>query len=523
MNNYLSKKFLIVDDMDLVRKTLRDGLYKLGFKNVIITDNGQEALNILDSQPIDCILSDWNMPGMSGLELLRLVRSTDKFKKIRFMLVTGLVDRNSVNSAIVEGVDQFLVKPFNLASLEKKVRIMLSRPANTPMNDITNGDSALELSENTDRGPNSPAPEMNKKNGLILVVDDISSNIDILVGLLHDDYKIKAARSGAAALKICQSDTPPDLILLDVMMPEMDGFEVCRRLKADPNTQHIPIIFITAKTETVDITQGFALGAVDYVTKPPQPEVLKARVYTHINLKHSRDELLDRIDTVLDNARLREEIEHMTRHDLKNPLSALIGIADELIDDRWLAIEQRMKVEDMRTETYRVLSMINSSLDLYKMEMGTYKLQAHPYNIVDTLLGVVKEGRAYGLKNHIKVLCNTPDNITVNGEESLCFTMLSNLLRNAIEASGTDKIVYTELKEVDGHAIIQIHNDSVVPEEIRDSLFEKHVTHGKRGGTGLGAYSAQLMAHIQKGEIDFVSSEKNGTIFKVTLPLEHLS
>ncbi|NKF50530.1 response regulator [Shewanella sp. WXL01] len=118
----------------------------------------------------------------------------------------------------------------------------------------------------------------------ILIVDDVADNIHLLTDVLGDEYTIKASLNGATALKICQQPSKPDLILLDVMMPEVDGHEVCRKLKADPTTKSIPIIFITANSEVSDETLGLSLGAVDYITKPISPAIVKSRVRTHLAL-----------------------------------------------------------------------------------------------------------------------------------------------------------------------------------------------------------------------------------------------
>ncbi|SHO54515.1 response regulator [Vibrio quintilis] len=119
---------------------------------------------------------------------------------------------------------------------------------------------------------------------VVLVVDDTSDNIDVISGILRSDYKVKAALSGQKALKIAQSTPAPDIILLDVMMPEMDGYEVCRRLKDNPQTRNIPVIFVTAKDADSDEAFGLDLGAVDYITKPVSPAIVQARVRTHLSL-----------------------------------------------------------------------------------------------------------------------------------------------------------------------------------------------------------------------------------------------
>lgn len=152
---------------------------------------------------------------------------------------------------------------------------------------------------------------MNNNNGLvekstILAVDDTPDNLSLISGLLRNDYHVRVANSGERAIKIVQSDNPPDLILLDIMMPEIDGYAVCKTLKSDPKTSHIPIIFLTAKTEVEDETKGLEMGAVDYITKPISPPIVLARVKTHLALKQMQDFLRDK------NAFLEAEVKKRT-------------------------------------------------------------------------------------------------------------------------------------------------------------------------------------------------------------------
>ena len=133
------------------------------------------------------------------------------------------------------------------------------------------------------------APEANSRSATVLVVDDTPTNLSLMSDLLGDLYTVKVATGGARALKIARADTPPDLILLDIMMPEVDGYEVCRQLQADEKTRNIPIIFLTARNEASDEQLGLELGAVDYITKPISPPIVLARVKNHLALKHLRD------------------------------------------------------------------------------------------------------------------------------------------------------------------------------------------------------------------------------------------
>jgi class 3 adenylate cyclase len=155
----------------------------------------------------------------------------------------------------------------------------------------------------------------------LLLVDDVPENLDVLVGVLQADFDLKVANRGAKALKICESGARIDLILLDVMMPEMDGFEVCRILRSTPATQHIPIIFITARTAVNDIVRGFELGAVDYVAKPFNAAELLARVNTHLTVD-----------------RLLRENERLLLNILPAPVAERLKVSDECIAEHHAAV-----------------------------------------------------------------------------------------------------------------------------------------------------------------------------------------
>ena len=144
---------------------------------------------------------------------------------------------------------------------------------------------------------------------ILLLVDDEPSNIQVVNSILKETYKIRIATSGAKALELVKVAPAPDLILLDVMMPGMDGYEVCSRLKAEPQTHDIPVIFLTGKTETEDETRGFDVGAVDYIHKPFSPAVVRARVQTHLTLRGIRQQLADQLLTIQKELALAREIQ----------------------------------------------------------------------------------------------------------------------------------------------------------------------------------------------------------------------
>jgi phosphoserine phosphatase RsbU/P len=165
---------------------------------------------------------------------------------------------------------------------------------------------------------------------VVLAVDDTPENLDVVRGILVPQYKVKAVNNGAAALKLAQKQ-PPDIILLDIMMPEMDGYEVCRQLKANPATAEIPVIFLTAKDQTADEAEGFSLGAADYIHKPVNPPILQARVKTHVALKKSMDDMRD-LSAALAVAKERMEVELNVGRDIQQSMLPDTALACREVD-----------------------------------------------------------------------------------------------------------------------------------------------------------------------------------------------
>ncbi len=359
----------------------------------------------------------------------------------------------------------------------------------------------------------------------ILVVDDAPENIDVLSGILAADYKIKAAINGEKALKVAAIEPLPDLILLDIMMPDMDGYEVCQRLKASDKTRDIPVIFVTAMGEVENEEKGFALGGVDYITKPVQPSLVKARVKTHIELKQAREELQQQNAILQENIKLRDDVERMTNHDLKGPLNAVLNVPQLMIKTKKLDDEQVGMLKMVEEAGFRMLDIINSSLDLYKIETGRYQLAPVPVDILEIVKQIHGETRELVQTKNLTIQITVNgrgeskgDTFMVRGEKMLCHSMLANLIKNAVEASPNNEVIRISLDDREEGGQVTIHNKGMVPGEIADRFFEKYATSGKEGGTGLGTYTAKLMAETLGGSINYESFKKLGTVINVTLP-----
>jgi len=358
---------------------------------------------------------------------------------------------------------------------------------------------------------------MNSKNKRpkILIVDDRPENLEILQRFLENDYQLFATQKGTIALQIAKKQNP-DLILLDILMPEIDGYEVCRRLKADDTTKDIPVIFITSKSEIEDELQGFEVGGIDYLTKPVSPRIVTARVKAHLALKREKQLLKE-------NMRLREDVDRMTRHDLKSPISAVISFP-RIIDKSNLTEKQKKQVNRVGIAGYKLLNIVNNSLDLYKMEQGTYFYQSLPVEIISIIDDIFNDHHQISRSKKIipEIIVNNNafskgDQFEVHGENLLFYSLLSNLIKNAIEASPGSEKIRISLNNND-HITIAIHNQGAVPEDVRDVFFEKYSTSGKVDGTGLGTYSARLITETMGGSIYMESSDNDGTTVTIRFP-----
>lgn len=357
----------------------------------------------------------------------------------------------------------------------------------------------------------------------ILLVDDESENLRLLQTLLKDDYTLAIAKDGKKALALAAES--PDLILLDIVMPGMDGYEVCKRLKADEQTKDIPIIFVTSMREADNEVEGFNLGAADYITKPISPPIVKARVKMHLALKTAYQEVKRQNIALIAADALKRDVERITRHDLKSPINGVVGFADLLLRDGSLSEGQKKQVEIILDCGRSALHKIHLSLGLLQMEQGSYALEPHSLDLMPIIRTIQTElsslFRIKKLTLRIRIQeqeATETGSFFVWGEETLCQTMLKNLLKNALEASPPDKTITLSLKDSGTMGFVSLHNFGAVPEKIRGQFFEKYVTANKKSGSGLGAYFAQLIAETQGGKMSMKTDDTKGTKIILSIP-----
>jgi two-component system sensor histidine kinase/response regulator len=351
----------------------------------------------------------------------------------------------------------------------------------------------------------------------ILIVDDQAANIDVLAEALGEPYELFAATTAERAVEL--AGTGVDLILLDVVMPDQNGFELCRALKTRAHTRNIPVIFVTALGEVEDEARGFEVGGVDYITKPISPPTVRARVRTHLELRGAQERLEREALVLAENLRLKEHVERLSRHDLKTPLTSVISIPQILLETPGFDDDQVRMLRAVESAGYRILDMVNRSLDLFRMESGAYEFRPERVDFRELAervsLDLAGLARERGVR--FEIVGDRGEPAMAQAEELLSYSMLANIVKNAVEASPKGSVVRIE---IEGHAGVirtAVRNRGAVPEALRDRFFRKYASSGKRTGTGLGTYSARLMAETQRGRIEMSTSQEMGTVVSVSL------
>ena len=507
---------LVVDDQELMRSVTVNQLRSMGWGKVLSAKNGADGLKLLRANRVEAVLSDWNMPVMNGVEFLRAVRAEPRWQRLPFLMITSETERGRIQDVITSGVSGLLVKPYNATALRDRLeRALHHEPvAPRPAIQMSHATSAA-----TEEGPDAATLPPTR----LLVVDDNPTSLAVLNKLFADDYAVTTATGGLAALAACAQGAPPDLALMDVQMPDITGFEAVRRMRAKPELANIPVMFVTADDSDAARTEGLELGAVDFVPKTMSPKLLRQRVRNFLRIVDMRKQLQSEYDAMLENTRLREEVENLTRHDLKGSLSGIVGMVGSLAAEDDMPARHVDKLRLVADTAQQALHSVSLGGELYKMETGRFKLVAKPVPLGEVLRRVVELARASFADKHLSVVVDVDVPVgqplpLAMGDEGLCQSLFQNLVKNACEAAPAHSTVTVTLKDEDPLRV-EVLNTGTVPLGIRATFFDKYVTAGKERGSGLGTYSARLLAVSQRGRIAMHTSDQdNTTTLTVWLP-----
>jgi len=380
-----------------------------------------------------------------------------------------------------------------------------------------------------------------KPKTTIMVVDDQPNNLKVIASVLENDYTLSFANNGFNALKIIDK-VMPQLILLDVMMPVMDGFEVCRKLKSAEKTKEIPVIFLTAKTGIDDITTGFECGAVDYIAKPFNPREVKIRVENHLKLYHAQQEIMEKNRALLEAEELLQEknsiLEKMNvekdkfftiiAHDLRSPFNSILNLSEMILE----GIRDKESYEEMETyanvmnqASNKAFNLLNNLLEWAQAQTGRVRFNPEWLNLSTEVNGISDLLLEQATSKSITLRQQVSPETTVFADKLMLQTILRNLIGNGIKFThpgGEVSITGTETPQA---TVISITDNGIgMDETMLKNIFTINKVAGRQGtagesSTGLGLMLCKEFVGRHNGEITAESREAHGSTFSVSLPL----
>lgn len=371
--------------------------------------------------------------------------------------------------------------------------------------------------------------EINPSEYKILIVDDVMSNVLLLKVLLtNEKFAIATASNGRQALEQVEKENP-DLVLLDVMMPDMSGFEVAQHLKSNPNTADIPIIFLTALNSTADIVKGFQVGANDFISKPFNKEELIIRVTHQISLVAAKRLILSKTEELQRTIAGRDKLYSVIAHDLPSPMGSIKMVLNMLIlnlPSEKIGAEMYELLTMANQTTEDVFSLLDNLLKWTKSQIGKLNVVYQDVDLVEVTDGVIEIFSMVASLKKIRIHEMKPEKMMVNADIDMLKTVVRNLLSNAIKFSKENSEVLVKMEEVDGMAVVSVQDYGCgISEEGQKKLLHTDTHFSTFGtnneeGSGLGLLLCKDFVVKNGGKLWFTSKEGEGSIFSFSIPVK---
>lgn len=371
--------------------------------------------------------------------------------------------------------------------------------------------------------------EINPSEYKILIVDDVMSNVLLLKVLLtNEKFAIATASNGRQALEQVEKENP-DLVLLDVMMPDMSGFEVAQHLKSNPNTADIPIIFLTALNSTADIVKGFQVGANDFISKPFNKEELIIRVTHQISLVAAKRLILSKTEELQRTIAGRDKLYSVIAHDLRSPMGSIKMVLNMLIlnlPSEKIGAEMYELLTMANQTTEDVFSLLDNLLKWTKSQIGKLNVVYQDVDLVEVTDGVIEIFSMVASLKKIIIHEMKPEKMMVNADIDMLKTVVRNLLSNAIKFSKENSEVLVKMEEVDGMAVVSVQDYGCgISEEGQKKLLHTDTHFSTFGtnneeGSGLGLLLCKDFVVKNGGKLWFTSKEGEGSIFSFSIPVK---
>jgi len=371
-------------------------------------------------------------------------------------------------------------------------------------------------------------PSIDLKGRRILAVDDDRINLRIIGGILRPEgYEIAEASSGEQALELYGS-FHPNLVLLDVMMPGIDGFTTCRTLKKTYGDKCAPVIFVTAKSEADDVVMGFDAGGVDYLTKPFRPKEVVARIRTHLSNQQLAEQQKLLVSQLSKANADKDRFLGMCAHDLRNPLSSIRGLAELMNEDAIgeMTVEQKEIIQTIHGASQSMLQLVNELLDVATIEGGQLKLDKIPTSVAEIVERSVHLSNMEASKKNTRIeMVRANGNPFVDVDRNKMRQVVDNIISNAVKYSPYGGEIEIGCEHDDRLATIRVRDHGIgINAEQSHLLFTRfgrlvtpETSHIR--GTGLGLYLAREIARVHGGDILVSATSGGGSTFAVELPL----
>lgn len=379
---------------------------------------------------------------------------------------------------------------------------------------------------------------MNHDQAVILVADDNPSNLQVLFELFDTTtFTVSYATDGEQCLELAHNEHP-DLILLDIMMPEPDGFEVCRRLKADEHTQAIPIIFMTALDDTSNKLKGFEVGAVDYITKPIQPDEVLARVNAHLTIRKQQQQLQRQNALIQEqNTQLQELNASKDRffsilsHDLRSPFTGLLGLTQVLAEEVDSYKKEQIKTfaTKMRDSAEDFYELLNNLLTWSRIQRGMIEFHPQTLPLKDAVNRIVALFLPNADQKQITLEQLISEGMEVQADLNMLNAVLRNLISNALKFTHPGGTITLSARPKGGCVEMSVADTGIgIAAEHLPKLFRIDTSYKRRGteqesGTGLGLIFCKEFIERHGGKISVDSQVGKGTTFTFTLPKDRWS
>ncbi|MCP4689428.1 MAG: response regulator [Desulfobacterales bacterium] len=499
------RKILVVDDSAVIRKIIRNELEGGRYK-IEEAENGEKALQMVSSgRPPDLITLDLDMPVMNGFETCRKLQEPEysryfvhlENQSVPIIFVTANDNLADRRKGFELGATDFITKPFMKGDILAAVNGILR-------------------------------PDVQLKDLTALVVDD-SKTARLVVSriLKKKGLKVFQAENGIQAFEfMCNRMAEIDILVTDLVMPGMDGRELCEKVRKELNLQDIPIVFLTGTTEKSELIDLFKAGGTDYIVKPFLKEEFLARLVVHLERARLNDRLRSTVSELRSLNKMKDSLISVCSHDLRTPLNGILGFTEMMLEKEEMPEDDRRSLFEIKSSGELLLDLINDILDLSKIQADKGELEKEPVPAADLVRTSFRAMKpiAVNKRQKIRMKSNCPDGVIMANRTEM-IRVINNLLSNAIKFTPENGRIDLAIDPgPDNHLIVSVTDNGIgIPKDKIPYLFDKFTKTSQSGtsgekGTGLGMSIVKEIVEIHGGRVEVTSEEGRGASFKLIIP-----